>query len=572
MVTTPPPTVVPGASLPSAGEALVETPSPQVLPLRAAFPAAFTIPSSRALLTLWEGDDIAGTHRVLTVYDDGSVLLPWAPEFGGPGVRRLSEQGLAHLRDRLSTTGAFDRSRSFPPAPGWAGGFSGYDFDYLAGDAPVRASVTNASTDPMARGLMSLGDAMRDLPSLLPDPGDWTNGDASVHPFEPASAVVTVQQAVNGDLMIDLPDEGVDVLLGLLPGPIESLGTEVTAPDGSRSARCAVVDGRAALALQQEAARRFDVIETGPLIDSIPPADHPALGGVDLRGEDGSRIVRVAWRPARPGEALRCDGSALPAAPGPAHYQARGADMVLGSAGGIGGDPGTPTHLTVQVTSDIPEASQVEVFYLDDGTVVTFPPREPLAGFGIRRQTEAGRRQLDAIVGAAGLPDAERHMETTTDAPTRLYTVIFPDGRVVEASDREQDPEAHRIVDLVRHLAEPDTTFPASAWSDPRSLPYRPTHIAVRTLFSESAVVPRATGSMITPPFDPATFGEPGTAAPDIRCRVMAIDDAVALARSLRAVTNPNGDSFTFATGRPGQIAEVAFELRGPMDPPPRCD
>jgi hypothetical protein len=572
IVTAPPPTAVPGASLHSASGEPMPTPSPLALPLRAAFPAAFTIPSSRALLKLWEGEDISGNHRVLTVYDDGSVLLPWAPQFGGPGVRRLSEQGLAHLRDRLSTTAAFDRSRSFAPAPGWEGGFSGYDFDYLAGNAMVRVAVTNASTDPVARGLMALGDAMRDLPTLLPDPGDWANGDTSVHPFQPVSAIVTVQQVVTGDLMIDLPDERVGVLAGLLPGPIETLGTEATAPDGSRSARCAVVDGRAGLALQEEAARRFDVIETGPLIDSIPPANHPTLGGVDLRSEEGGSIVRIAWRPARPGETLQCDGDALPAAPAAARYQARGADLVLGSAGGIGGDPGTPTHLAVQVTSDSPEASQAEVFYLDDGTVVTFPPRTPLAGFGIRRQTEAGRRLLDAMVRAASLPDTERHMETALDGPTRMYSVIFPDGRVVEAADREQDPEARRIVELVRRLVDPDSTFPGSAWSDPRPLPYRPREVAVTTLSSEAAVVPRATVSMITPPFDPATFGEPETSAPDTRCRVMAIDDAVALARSLRAITNPNGDGFTFATGTPGQTVEVAFELRGPMDTPPRCD
>ena len=91
------------------------------------------------------------------------------------------------------------------------------------------------------------------------------------------------------------------------------------------------------------------------------------------------------------------------------------------------------------------------------------------------------------------------------------------------------------------------------------------------TLFSEAPVVPRATVSMIAP-VRPGNSGQPGTAAPEIRCSVMAIDDAVALARSLPAVTNPNGDSFTFATGAPGQTVEIAFEMRGPMDTPPRCD
>ena len=148
--------------------------------------------------------------------------------------------------------------------------------------------------------------------------------------------------------------------------------------------------------------------------------------------------------------------------------------MVLGSAGGIGGGPGTPAHLTVQVTSDSPEARQLEVFYLDDGTVVTFPPREPLAGFGIRRQTEAGRSQLDGMVAATGLPDTERHTKTAFDGPTRMYTVIFSDGRVAEASDREQDPVARRIVELVRRLVQPDTTFPASAWRDTAGDAYRP--------------------------------------------------------------------------------------------------
>ena len=233
--------------------------------------------------------------------------------------------------------------------------------------------------------------------------------------------------------------------------------------------------------------------------------------------------------------------------------------MVLGSAGGIGGDPGSSAHLTVQVTSDAPEATHVEVFYLDDGMVVTFPPREPLAGFGIRRQTEAGRSQLDGMIAAAGLPNEERRTTTAFDGPMRMYTITFPDGRNVEASDREQDPEARRIVELVRRLVEPDVTFPASGWRDPRAMPYRPREVAVSTLYSEAAVVPRATVPMIAPPFDPATFGAPGTAAPDIRCSVLAIDDAVALARSLRAVAIPNGDSFTFATGAPGQTVEIAF-------------
>jgi hypothetical protein len=523
------------------------------------------------LLTVSEGDDISGTHRVLTVYDDGSVLLPWAPEFGGPGVRRLSDQGLAHLRDRLSATGAFDRSRSFPPAPGWAAGFAGYDFEFLAGGAPVRVSVTNASADPMAHRLMALGDGIRDLTSLLPAARDWAGGDATMHPFEPASAIVTVQRAAAGDLLLDLPDERVGVLAGHLPGPLDTLGTEVTAPDGSRSARCAVVDGRAAIALQQEAARRFEVLETGLLIDSIPPPDHPTLGGVDLLSEDGAAIVRVAWRAERPGEAIRCDGDALPAAPASGRYQARGADMVLRSTGGIGGGTGIGTHLTVQVTSDEPEAITRRVFYLEDGSVVAAPPRAPLAGLGIRRQTEAGMRQLEAMVSAAALPATERHPKTAVDGPTGMYAVIFADNRIVEASDGERDLEARRIVDLVRRLVDPDTTFPAPAWRDPRLLPYRPDEVAVRTLFSQTAVVPRATLAMITPPFDPATFGQPETAAPEIRCRVLAIDDALALARSLRAVTVPNGDQFTFATGIPGQIVDVAFELRGPMDMPPSC-
>ena len=514
--------------------------------------------------------DIGGTHPVLTVYDDGSVLLPWAPEFGGPGVRRLSASGLARLTERVTATGAFDSSRSFPPRPGWDSGFAGYDFDYLAGSEPVRVSATNASNVPMARSLMALGDAMRDLPSLLPSSDDWWNGDHDIHPFQPEAAIVTVQSVGIGDAVVDLPDESVSVLADLLPGPVDSLGTEVFGPDGSRSARCAIVDGAAALALQQEATRRFDVMETGVLIDAIPPADHPTLGGVDLRSEDGSRLVRVSWRPARPGETLRCDGSSLPVAPSPARYVARGADMVLGSRGGVGGT-GQKVHLTVQVTSDS-GATQVMVFYLDDGMVVTSPAPAPLAGFGIRRQTGIGMRQLDDLLATAGLPDGERHTMTTTDGPTSMYSLIFPDQRVVEASDGEMDPVARRIVDVVKRLVRPDITFPVSAWRDPRPLPYKPDEVAVSAVFSESAARPRAEISMIVPPFDPSAFGKPSTSAPEIRCEVLAIDDAFALARSLRAVTAPHGDSFWFATGTPGQIVEIAFDMRGPMDTPPRCD
>jgi hypothetical protein len=548
------------------------TPSPMVLPLRAAFPSALTIPTARAVLVVWEGEDVGGTHRVLTVYDDGSILLPWASEFGGPGVRRLSASGLARLMERVTATGAFDSSRSLPPSPGWDSGFSGYDFDYFAGSKPVRVSTTNASKVPMARSLMALGDAMRDLPSVLVSPDDWWNGDHDMHPFQPEAAIVTVQSVGIGNATVDLPDESASVLAGLLPGPVDSLGTEVYGPDGSRSARCAIVDGRAALALQEEAARQFTVMETGLLLDAIPPADHPTLGGVDLRSEDGARLVRMSWRPARPGETLACDGNALPVAPDPARYVAGGADMVLGSTGGIGG-AGQKVHLTVQITPEAAWwANRVTVTYLDDGTVVTSPPPSPLAGFGIRRQTQLGMRLLDDMLAKAGLPKGDRHTESTTDGPTHMYSLVFPDQRIVEASDGEQDPVARRIIDIVTRLSRPDTTFPVSAWQDPRPLPYRPDEVAVRTLFSDSTERPRADISMVRPPFDPAAFGKPSASAPEIRCKVLAIDEALALARSLRAVTAANGDNFTFATGEPGQVVEIAFELRGPMDTPPRCD
>jgi hypothetical protein len=243
--------------------------------------------------------------------------------------------------------------------------------------------------------------------------------------------------------------------------------------------------------------------------------------------------------------------------------------MVLAAARGIG--TGGKLRLEVRVSSDASGWDQETVLYLDDGTVVVARPPAPLAGYAIRRLTDAGIGRLDGRLAGAGLPDGERH-PTSTDGAVHLYTLVLAPDLIIEAADIEQGPLARRIIDLVEDLVRPETAFPAAAWRDPALLPYRPDQVAVRVEWSDVSVAPRPRLSMITPPFDPATFGAPGIAAPEIRCAVLPIDDARAVALSLRAVTAPMGERFSFAGDTPGRRVDISFELRGPMDTPPSCD
>jgi hypothetical protein len=526
----------------------------------------------RPVLDFWRGDDIVPSQRILTVYEDGSVLTPWAAEFGGPGVRRLSADGLAHLLSKLRSTRAFDRPRSFPPPADWAAGFSTYDIDLSTGGTAVRVSATNASRDPMGKAVVALGDRLENLPAMLPAASDWADGSSALHPYLPAGVRVTVQAVALPVTLVDLPVDRLDAIAGFLPGPVESFGVEVTNPEGPISARCAVVDGAAGIALQEAAVRRFDTLDTGTLIDGLPGA-FPTLGGVDVGSADGRALVRVAWHAAWPDESgLACDGTGLPHMPDPARYAARGADLVLGSDGGIGGDGPRPIRLEVRVTRLTGGVSgTADVFYLEDGTIVVMGPPAPLAGYGVRRLSDAGLRLLDDRLAGAALPATERHA-TTTDGSSLMYTLIFGENLVVEAADVERQPEARRIIDLATRLADPSGTFPAAAWRDPRLMAYHPDSVAVRVRFVEAVVPPRAELSMVAPAFAADTFGKPGTAAPDVRCDVLPTDVARALARSFRAVTAPAGDAFGFATGTPGQRVEISFEMRGPMDTPPQCD
>jgi hypothetical protein len=508
------------------------------------------------------GDDLL----LSAILDTGSVIEPWHERFGGPAVRRLSETGLEQLLDVVRATGGFERSQTFDAEPGWSAGWASYGFELTTATGPIRVVATNASSAPLARRLMRLGDALRDLDAMIASTA-WESDGRSRRPLVPAETVIAAWAVPLPDAVVDLPDERIDVLGAWLPPELGDLG----GPDAGRlvddGPRCVIVDGAAGWDLQREVMRRFEPLTTGAVIDGIPDRDDPILGGVDLRSTDGGHLIRLVWGAVVDGlPAVDCPRVRSLPGPSAAGYAAGGADVAVRAAGGL--ETASDLELEVLIVDLAVGVPIAHRWFFADGRVASIDPAPPAAGYGVRRLTPIAAQAVRSLLAETPLPAVERTSDAFGGA-TRQYVLVTGAGVRFEATDVESDLLARRIVALAERLSASAGWLDEDAWIDRAPQPFRPARIAVSTRTDGAILPPRATWAMVAWPLEPVPIGPDGSGYdPGGQCTLLAPDVASSLAQALRRVAVPSGGSFRVAGPEPGTVIVVDFDTGDPGAPP----
>jgi hypothetical protein len=240
-----------------------ELPTPVPTPLRPSNPASPTttaVPTTgELLLRLTTCSHTCGTSPGTTFLRDGRVL--WESPDGSGQVLdgRLTEAGLATVRDAIESTPALAADGSYvatlrPGAEPNAHGVGSFRFEVQSGAGAVEVTSWDPASLSDQPELWIVPQEMTDLAELagrLADPVAWLGTDAFVDdpvPYVPTGAVVRV------DLYPDVGDIGgfavdVDDVAWPFGQPIESAGEPIRGED-QPVPRCILLDGGDALALR----------------------------------------------------------------------------------------------------------------------------------------------------------------------------------------------------------------------------------------------------------------------------------------------------------------------------------
>lgn len=301
-----PSSTAPGPPATPAPPAPTDVPTPP--PATPAVPDGVTPATSEVLVRAWAVPDLIGSWPLppVTVYADGSIVVPSVVGLRAPGVRRLSPGGLERLRERLRSSGLFTSSRTFPPLRPPESGFTTYTVELHDEGRVVTVASPNLFPPEEGRRLIDLAEGIL-APAEPVDPADWVDGTAAPLPYRAARTRLTAETVAFPPGSWDRPPVAAGELAWALPGTPDSFGELLAAGDPARRIRCAIVTGddearlRAALD-----AVRLDSIETGAMTRSWD-LSAPAVPG----------ILRLSLRPYLPEEAPACDTADLPAPPEP---------------------------------------------------------------------------------------------------------------------------------------------------------------------------------------------------------------------------------------------------------------
>ena len=243
-----------------------------------------------------------------TILGDGRVIWPRttaadpAPVLS---VRRLSDQGLATVRDEISGSGLFEADAVFRPEPLPGSeppghGACQYDFDWRGGEDPIHVSSTMWFGDdeestyyepaPEREALDALAQRLVDPEAWL-DASDWADAEAVA--FQPESYLVmaVVYEGGTEGATEGAPD--VDAVAWPFPEPPDAFGDAVS--DGRCDVATAdVIEGFAA----DLAAAGMEQFES--------PADGPTI---TLPWAAGDASVDIVIHPQRPDGEPPCGGS-----------------------------------------------------------------------------------------------------------------------------------------------------------------------------------------------------------------------------------------------------------------------
>jgi hypothetical protein len=237
---------------------------------------------------------------------DGTLVwqtLPPGPETPLLVTRRLTQEGLAQMRDRIFGSGLLDASGTYElgPLPGAEPPGRGVMvFTFTTGASEGEAVVTSVQwlgdeeeqtyyqPSPERERLDALARALRDPESMMDD-GAW---EGPAEPYEAAEyQLVLMPQR-------DVPPFGnpdVDDLPLAFDGPIEEFGESVGSP-GEVLTRCGVIT-------REEAAGVVRVFDAGDFGEV--GLDRPTAGGLDWA--EGNGIVDVVLLPLMPDGLPECE-------------------------------------------------------------------------------------------------------------------------------------------------------------------------------------------------------------------------------------------------------------------------
>jgi hypothetical protein len=287
-----------------------EVPTPP--PATPRIPAGVTPTTSEVVVRVLAVPDVTGPGPMVpvTVYADGSVVVPAVIRFDGPGVRRLTPAGLERLVARLRASGLFETSRTIPPLRPPESGFVTYTVELHDAGRVVSVDTINAFASADGRRLIDLAEAilMHDTPAEPLDPGDWVDGSAALLPYRAESTRLTAETVPFPPGTWARPPVEVGGLAWPLPGTPLTIGEPLAAADDpARTIRCAIVSGadEARLRAALDTAR-IDSAETASLTRSW-----------DLSAPSVPGLLRLSLRPFLPEETPACDAAGLPGAPEP---------------------------------------------------------------------------------------------------------------------------------------------------------------------------------------------------------------------------------------------------------------
>jgi hypothetical protein len=243
-----------------------------------------------------------------TVLADGRIIWPRATSADPApvlSVRRLSERGLATVRDEIVGSGLFEADAAYRPEPLPGAeppghGACQYDYFWRGGEEPVHVSSTMWFGDdeestyyepaPEREALDALAQRLTDPEAWL-DASDWAEAEAVA--FQPESYLITAVVHEGGTEGATLGAPDIDAVAWPFPEPPDTFGNAVS------NGRCDVASA--------DAIDRFagDLAAAG-MEQFEQPVDGPTI---TLPWAEGDASVELVVYPQRPDGEPPCGGS-----------------------------------------------------------------------------------------------------------------------------------------------------------------------------------------------------------------------------------------------------------------------
>jgi hypothetical protein len=236
-----------GSTGPTAEPSGIAHPSGDAVVLRIEFSGGFVAPSF--LYTSFPAFTLTGDGRVIV--PGAQILIFPGPALPAVNVRRLTDDGIQAVLERVTGTGLFGKSVELLAAQNFVADVGDTIFTLHADGAEVRIRVyglgvfdsagtyPGVSADELAanRTLSRLSQDLGNLDAILPASA-WA--DAAWQPYQPEALRLLVR---NADA--DAPDES-GIANGLVDWPVDSDPATFGDPTSDGAQRCGVLSGQEA--------------------------------------------------------------------------------------------------------------------------------------------------------------------------------------------------------------------------------------------------------------------------------------------------------------------------------------